>query len=270
MNYKRIIVTPAGRSEHLKILLNNLLRCREEFDRWDLWINTINNNDINYIRELSEKYNFIKAIESEIPWDRSYSIHDFFKHYINIDEIYLRLDDDIVYMREGSINRIFKERESDTEHFLLHGNVINNAIGSHIQQRIGNFTTKIGRAGYNCLDETGWRNPIFAEYIHKVFLEKIKEGSSGDFKTDDWILFDNERCSINVISWRGDEFVKFNGIVGRDEEQWLSVDKPKELGKFNKIIGDTIFVHFAFETQRPYLQTTSLLKDYEELSIDRP
>jgi hypothetical protein len=59
-------------------------------------------------------------------------------------------------------------------------------------------------------------------------------------------LYDYERVSINVISWRGDEFLKFSGKVGESEEHWLSVHQPNFIGKPNRIIGDTLFVHYAF------------------------
>lgn len=35
---KRIIVTPAGRERYLEVLLNNMIKCKDEFNEWHLWI----------------------------------------------------------------------------------------------------------------------------------------------------------------------------------------------------------------------------------------
>jgi hypothetical protein len=51
-----------------------------------------------------------------------------------------------------------------------------------------------------------------------------------------------------------------------DEEQWLSVDKPLSIGAVNRIIGDTLFVHYSFYTQRDHLDKTDILKQYEKLA----
>jgi hypothetical protein len=70
-----------------------------------------------------------------------------------------------------------------------------------------------------------------------------------------------------VISWLGKEFKKFNGDVGLDEEEWLSCDKPKQIQMPNIIFGDSLFVHYAFFTQRQYLDNTNILETYKKISI---
>lgn len=260
---RKIIVTPAGRRRYLEILVEYLKSYRNEFDRWDIWLNTTDINDIEYIKSLDCEYDFIRVIGSKIPFNGSYSIYHFFKDYKDPNEVYIRLDDDIVYISKGSLERLFTTREKDTESFLLYGNIINNSILTHLHQRCGYISTNNGRADYNCMCRVGWQDPIFAENIHREVLQKLPVKS---FKINDWHLYYNERVSINVISWRGDEFLKFDANVGEDEEQWLSVDYPASIGKINKIIGDTLFVHYAFYTQRPHLETTDILKKYQELA----
>jgi hypothetical protein len=55
---------------------------------------------------------------------------------------------------------------------------------------------------------------------------------------------------------------KFGGIVPGDDEEWLSVIKPTELGVDNCINGDAIVVHFAFYTQRKQLDELNILNRY--------
>jgi hypothetical protein len=77
-----------------------------------------------------------------------------------------------------------------------------------------------------------------------------------------WILTQYERVSINCISWRGEEFKLFDGNVGRDEEAWLSVEKPKEIQRPNCIFGEFVCVHYAFHTQRERIDSTDILSQY--------
>jgi hypothetical protein len=259
---KKIIVTPAGRKRYLEILLSYLIKYKDEFDRWDIWLNTENKEDIEYIKFISSQYDFIKIIYPDVKVNGNLSIGSFFKDYKNPNEFYIRLDDDIVYIEKNSLKILFEKRIKDKDSFLLYGNIINNAVITHIHQRTGNLSNHYGFSSYNCMCNIGWSNSIFAESLHRDFLSNKDKIS---FVLPDWYLFNNERVSINVISWRGDEFLKFNGNVGLDEEQWLSVDKPKSIGKYNKIIGNTLFVHYSFYTQREHLDKTDILEKYKEL-----
>ena len=60
------------------------------------------------------------------------------------------------------------------------------------------------------------------EIIKARMIEQLNEEDKlNDFSLYNWVLRDYERCSINVISWLGSEFKKFNGDVGVDEEHEL-------------------------------------------------
>lgn len=260
---KRIITTPAGRKRYLEILFQYLLKYREQFDRWDLWVNTENKEDIKYLESLKENNEFINLKYLKVPYRGCNSICSFFKDYCDEDEIYLRLDDDIVYIHKNAINKMFEEREKDKSSFLIYGNIVNNAIITHLHQRKGVLNLLNGISHYDCMNPNGWNNPLFAENVHRQFLEYLKNKKEEDFFIQDWILYYFERVSINAISWRGDEFIKFSGKVGEDEELWLSVDKPKLINKKNKIIGDALFSHYAFHTQRAHLDKTNILSLYK-------
>lgn len=259
---KRIVVTPAGRQRYLEILFKYLKAFKSEFDRWDLWCNTTDQNDIAYMEGLASTYKWVNLVRPSVPVNGNRSIHSFFKNYVSPDEVYVRLDDDIVFIKKGSLKRLFNERIVDKDSFLLYGNIINNAVQTHLHQRYGHFDVNKGRADYNCFCGVAWHDPHFAESLHREFLANPK----ADYNMPDWILYYYERVSINVISWRGDEFAKFDGVVGDDEEQWLSVDKPLSISKPNKIIGDTLFVHYSFYTQRPHLDSTDILSNYTEMA----
>jgi hypothetical protein len=53
--------------------------------------------------------------------------------------------------------------------------------------------------------------------------------------------------------------------VDWNEEMAISSDIPRQLGRPNIIYGDVLIVHFAFHTQRGYLETTDILESYKKI-----
>ena len=265
---KKIIVTPAGRKEYLEVLYKNLNKCRDEFDEWSIWVNTDNQSDIDFIKHLSSTNEYITLHYLNIPIDPNGShtatICKFFEGCIDENSVYLRLDDDIVYIQKDSIRKIFEFRIENKDYFLVYGNILNNALITNLYQQKG-VCTNLPTVTYNCLDGNGWLNGHFAHDLHNIFFEKYSTGNLDDFKINNWVLSNFERCSINAISWLGSSFKEFNGEVGVSEETWLSEDKPKELNKPNIIFGDGLFVHYAFHPQRQVLQFTDVLTRYSNL-----
>lgn len=269
--YKCVVVTPAGRKRYMEILLPYILREKEFIDEYRIWVNTNNNEDIQYFQYLHNKYsNFItldySADKDPYKGNGGRAIHNFFKNTIDNNTIYIRLDDDIVWLEENFIKNLYNFRSNNPQYFLVYGNIINNAIIDHIHQRLGVLPEK-PVIGYGCMDHYGWWEPTMAEIKHKIFLDNLKNNTINKYKFSQWVLNAYERVSINAISWLGEEFAKFNGKVGGDEEQWLSVEKPTLLKKYNTIYGGALCSHFAFFTQRQYLDsTTDILEQYKNFA----
>ena len=265
---KKIVVTPAGRKRYLEILHKNLHKCKDEFDEWVIWVNTDNSEDINFMEYLSSTYDYINLQYSEVPVDPNGShtatICKFFEKCIDENSVYLRVDDDVVFIEKYSIKKLFEFRIENEQYFLVFGNILNNALVTHLYQQ-KNIVTNLPNVSYNCEDENGWRNGYFAVNLHNIFLDKAYEGKVSDFFMENWVLSNFERCSINSISWLGKTFKTFNGEVGSAEEIWLSSDKPKELNMPNIIFGDSLFSHYAFAPQRPSLEQTNILERYSKL-----
>lgn len=264
---KKIIVTPAGRKRYLQVLLKNLIKCRDEFDHWEIWLNTENKEDVDYIYKIEVEHDFIKIIHPHSKVDTSWaawSIHQFFKNSIQKDAVYLRLDDDIVFIKKGSINLVFKKRIESTENFLIYGNILNNSIISFFQQEHNNLTPD-KKLKLNVFDEFSWKSGEYAEELHRMFFNEHENNNLEKFNLPDIVLSNYEHVSINAISWRGDEFSLFGGVVDPDEERWLATIKTKEVGKPNIIVGDSLFVHYSYHTQREYLDSTNILSLYEKL-----
>jgi hypothetical protein len=263
---KRIIVTPSGRKDYLSILINYLSKFKEQFDEWHLWVNTVNPTDIEYMESLRQKYHWIKLIPLTVPYERSSSIYSFFSiDACDPECVYLRLDDDIVYIDSYAIENIFNYRLSNKQPFLVSGNVVNNGICNHIHQRLG--ACKIDHIlDYNSMGNS-WYNPSIAIDIHEAFLKSYFSGETYKYTSfSSWVLNLYERISINVISWLGSTFKEFEGIVGKDEEKWLSVDKPASIKTHNVICGTALFSHYSYYTQIGTLDETKILHKYSIIS----
>ena len=266
--YKCVVVTPAGRQRYMELLIPYILRERFFIDEYRIWVNTKNSADIQYFYSLKEKYpDFITldfAADIDPKKGEICAIHKFFKNAIDKDAIYIRLDDDIVWLESDFIKNIYRFRKDNPQYFLVYGNIVNNAIVDHIHQRFGCLEMDL-KIGYACMDSVGWENPHVAEFKHRAFLMSLRSGAINNYKFSKWVLHHYERVSINAISWFGSEFAKFNGFVGLDEEQWLAVDKPQEMQKFNVICGSAMCSHFAFYPQRQHMDSTNILDEYKRL-----
>ena len=267
---KIVSVTPAGRKRYVQILAPYLLRSRDIIDRHIWWINTNIREDIEYIESLCEAFPDFFELRFLDPLPETYNnynIHRFFHECIQPDTMYFRLDDDICWMHPDCMANWAKARLSNSSDFVIYANIVNNAICSHA--RFGAMYRDKGMPEYHCLCNLGWKDPIYAERVHRNFLRKLEEGTIDDYRFPHlWHTGPGEtRISINAIAWHGSEFAKFNGQVGRDEEDWISIIKPKQISMGTSIAGDALLTHFAFYTQRKHLEgQTNLLDHYKVIS----
>ncbi len=160
------------------------------------------------------------------------------------------------------------------EPFIVYANIINNAVVTHIHQRLGNIPIQpldggMGMAGYYVMDELGWLNGTFAELIHRTFIRSVRDGHLYRWHFRRWILAAYEHVSVNAHTFRGADFAAFKGFLTGWEERALAIHKPKELGRPNIIYGGAICVHFAFGPQRGHLKSIAdqLLSQYAELDV---
>jgi hypothetical protein len=261
-----VCVTPAGRRRYMKILIPQVLSS-PKVSRYDIWLNTKDKSDLLFFEFLEKKFNNINLIEQpEGKVDGIKSINSFFKHTINPNEIYLRLDDDIVWIEPNFFETMYNKRIEDKNSFLITPLTINNAICTHLLQQYGKYQYKDYLPAI-CMNKTMWNNPDFAKNLHSWFLNHISHNTYETLKINDNIIALN-RFSINSICWYGSDFDKFNGLILGDEEEYLSVIKPSELSKYNKIIGDTVIAHYSFYPQRNSLDKTSILNQYEKATRD--
>jgi len=258
------IVTPAGRKRYLELLFKYLKKQKKDFDIWTLWINTNNQEDIDFCKKLEKENDWIKTITPQINPMGSFSVYHFYKYTCDPNKIYIKIDDDIVWMEQDFIKKIVRFRLENRDNFLVCANTINNAINDHMHQRFGalNIPEIIG---YDVFDPNGWKNPSIAFKKHINLINSVVRSDLEKFKFKKIILNIFERYSINCISWFGKDFALFNGEVDIEDEEWLTVIYPKKISKFNVIYGEVLCSHFAFFPQREYLDDINLLDLYKKI-----
>lgn len=269
-NMRVVVVTPAGRKRYLEILFKYIEKLRPVIDEYRLWVNTEDADDIKFMEDYQKEHSEFVTLEylpKGMKCDGCFTIRTFFKNCVDPNTLYVRFDDDIVYIDNiEKFTNFLKFRRDNPQYFLVYGNIVNNSICSHLHQRNSAFDISNGIAGYNCMDAVGWKNPQFAKNVHYNVFKNFNDLSR--FRINNWLLYYYERVSINCISWRGDYFQSFGGEVDLDEEQFFACTKPARDNKFNIIYGDFLCIHYAFFPQREGVDNdTSIISRYKEQSL---
>jgi hypothetical protein len=229
-------------------------------DRYDVWINTTDMQDITFFKILAEKFPKINLIYQPDGFvDGVCSINAFYRQCTEEDTVYFKLDDDIVWMESDTIAKMVRFRIDHPEYFIVSPLVINNVICTYILQNAHKI--KLDKY-YRANEKALWESGQFAAQLHDWFLTtQLPDRHYKDLHCGKHPLAIN-RFSINAILWFGHEMKKFGGIIPCDDEEWMSVIKPTELGAVNCINGDTLVSHFAFYPQRKRLDKQNILNRY--------
>lgn len=261
-DFKVVCVTPAGRKRYLAILYSYIKRAFGLVDEWHLWQNTGNAEDILFLEQLRAEDPRVRIIKvaDEHPFC-SGRIRSFFPHACDADTVYVRFDDDIVWMEESAIQRLAEYRLANPQYFLVTGNIINNPVCSYRHCRAGVLTSSKPLAdNYACT----YGLTVFGEEAHQQFLAQLDK--SRFFLPNEEFPRDT-RFGIQFCSWLGSRFAQFGGLLPHiDEENWLTKEAPNQWNQVNALCGDALAVHFAYTEQRMQLDSTDLLQRYAALA----
>lgn len=262
-NYKIICITPAGRRRYMQYLVLQVITS-EIVDRYDIWVNTLNKEDIYFFMKLAEKYpkvNLVWQPDGEVDGNRT--INAFYRRCLDEDTIYFKLDDDIVWMEPSLIRKMADFRIDNPEYFLVSPLVINNTWCTYIlevKRRI-KFSYYIPCNAHHIF----WENGTFAFKLHDWFIRKWLVPGKWEELHCGKSEMGLTRFSINAVLWFGSQMKAFGGIIPEDpgdDEEFLSCIYPSSIGCSNCVNGDAIVSHFAFYTQRDRLDRESILDRY--------
>ena len=117
-----------------------------------------------------------------------------------------------------------------------------------------------------------WKSGLFAEYIHKIFLSKVKQGSVADMYLSGLYKLQYQRFSINCIGIFSETVNELTRLgvpfipLDADDEEYLTSVLSFKLNKKICIINNLIVSHFAFYPQELYLlKYTDCLYEYANL-----
>lgn len=276
-DWRIVAVVVGGRSRHLEILLPYLTAQNALVDRCDLWCNTDDTEDVLYMHRKAFEDQFFRVIEAREPVEvpassgasalhssdrltrRPGSVYQFFRYCTEPNTIYVRFDDDICWVSPDAVANLAQFRLENRQFPIIFANTVNNSICSYIHQHIGCIPLHKGRCTYKSNDRVARLSSAFAELAHEVFLDKLETGRADDFLFPMWVANQYEQISNNCICWLGQDFGYFGGEVAAADEAWLANVYPKELQQPNAICGTALVSHFAYSTQRQWLEENTLL-----------
>lgn len=267
---RRVVSTTAyGRRRYVQILAHYLLQLRGLIDEHHFWINTDNREDLDYVQRLARQYpTFFKVVDIAEPFNKKRPvprISKFYTGYCEPDVIYLKFDDDIVWIDEGAVERLLAFRTANPEYFAVFPNLVNNSLCSHLHQRMG-ILPAVPRVEYKCAGKVSWKRWQTALACHETFHRFREAGELARYAFPRWVLGDFERFSINAMCWFGHDLAPYAARIRKDDERWLTEYIPKMSGRPTCITGDSLMAHFAYFTQRNDLEANSdILTRYQTL-----
>lgn len=260
-NYKIVCNTAAGRRRYMQYLIPQVI-CSDIVDRYDIWVNTTNKEDIAFFEMLAEKYDKIHLVwQPDNIVNGISSINAFYRDCTEEQTIYIKLDDDIIWLAPDFFETIVKFRIDNPQYFVVSPLVINNAKTTYLFQ----IQNKIKLARYQRAESFNkilWKSGKFALELHEWFINQyLKPQKWEELYCQDYPM-GITRFSINSIVWFGEEMKKFDGIVTGDDEESMSCILPTLASKANCFCGSTIIAHFAFRSQRKVLDKANILEQY--------
>lgn len=309
-DHKVIAWTPYGREQTVSVLGRYMRREHERglVDEWWLCLNTDpeQTDDLRYAYQLARAYPWVKIVQRgphqvrRRPKQRNTGY--FYEQMTDPEAIYLRVDDDIVYIHEEAVERLVVHRIEHEQGVASFPVMWNNAIISWFAQQAGvipapgtvtplhpvpsivqstpgpddsrpfdTYTWPAVGALY-CMDPVGWADGRFAVALHRLLLDRVRGGRAEDcFLYQDYQLPLSLQFSVSVFASSGRLYAGLErpGVLVPDEEEsWHTVHQPKALGEPNVIVGNALVSHYTFFPQGPVVRSTDVLDQYRQLATE--
>ncbi len=278
---RRVIAwTPYGRVRTYSLLIKYLERDvrRGLIDEVWAFMNTDpvgQEHDIAYAHELADQFDWFHLKHrpeginlGHLPKQRYTGLA--YREMSDPQAIYLRFDDDVVYLHESAVENLVRARIQMPAPVAIFPVIFNNAICSHFLQHCGKVPREWGEVGLYCMDANGWANGAFAVKLHELLLDHIEAGTVEDlYLYQDFSLPVGTQFSVSCFASLGSMYAELDkpGVLVPDEEEsWHTIHRPTAVGTPNIIRGDAIVSHYSFFTQHPFLNETNLLDRYRELA----
>lgn len=266
-NYKVKVLIFAGRRETMSILMPQIKS--EYIDEIIIGVNTNNQNDLKYIYSLKENDSKITYLEvpKNIKRCSQESFRFFYTKMEDEDTIYFKLDDDLIYIEPGYFEKTLKFRLEHPEYICIYPMIINNPLCNYL---LKNVPMKYNKKNPGEFMHATWKDPTVAEHLLRAFAE-FKDADIWHIdnfvfgKEQNYHLSGNRiiRPSINAICFFGKDFKKLNVKNYHSDDEEFLTNQVFNCGRKSIIYGDTLVAHYAFYTQRNYLNSKRILELYK-------
>jgi len=266
-DFSVVVVIPAGRKRYMELLLPQIMREQEWIDEIRFCVNTNVPEDLEWL-DAQAAFNPKVKLDERLgrqPYN-AFELRGFWDALQESQTIYIRLDDDVIWLKPGFIKSMLDFRVTNFEPMFVYPNLINNGITDYIHQKMGLLSMGDKKLTYDYRDDLAISNPEVAIEKHKIFLHHLAENRLNEYKFHKWVLSDYEKMSINSLCWFGRDMAGVE--VAPDEETHISQAIPLQKNRPNVINGGTLAVHFAFHTQREALEKTNLLEQYRGVILE--
>lgn len=266
---KIIAFTPCGRKRYMDLLAAHVVREQAlgHIDKWVLFNNPYTVEDSTYAAQLAGRYDWIEVLNvgDETPTRSASQIASFYGGLKDENCIYVRLDDDLIYIHKGALVKLVRYRIAHPKPFLVYPTIINNTRTSFQLQKHGIIPESWGLVEPILCAPTAWVNPSFVFNLHQKALDAIERDSLEEFTlpSEEFTDWETGNISINSFAIFGKDMAECN--VGADEEGYLSKFRPQAVHRHNARCGDAFVIHFAYHTQTEFMDKSGMLTDYARL-----
>lgn len=277
---KVIAWTPYGRRNTYSILIKYLERevTRGLVDEAWAYMNTDpagQEDDIVYAHELAERHTWfhLKYRPEGVarhPGPKQRNTGFAYRHMTDPDTVYLRLDDDVVYVHPDTIENLVRKKIEMQPSKAIFPIIWNNALVSWYLQQCGIVPKEWGEVTPYCMDPVGWANGPFAVKMHELLTGHIEAGTVEQlYMYQDFPIKIGEQFSVSCFASAGADYAALpqpGVLVPDEEEHFHTVHWPRVSGQPNILVGNALVSHWSFFPQHPFLHASGLLDRYRELA----
>lgn len=315
---RKIAMTFAGRKKFLEILFTYVERYKNHIDEYRIYAATDNKEDLDYIKEWANGKSYVRVIwpdkekytsidHNGLPYFNPEPMwNDAWKDCAEEDCVYVKLDDDIVYIDENLFTDFIDFRIANPQYPMVYPLITNNSFCSWLtQEKMGfefpvrsvynqtwsavsemvkirvqkdgipeRMTDLVGENILHC--PAGWGNISFASAVHENFLNHLENSRLEEFKTTrdgstGYLIESYAPISINCCSWLGSSLKEFTSKYGEvfHDETWVSTFVPMLEEKPNFVYFGSAVAHFSYYVQQDGLLKTNILQRYKSLCAQK-
>ena len=276
--YKDFTISPfvfAGRKHNMEILfpyLNNSCIV----DTILIGVNTRNSEDRNYIYDYCKQNPKFKAVEVPDNIVRTPQAYRYmFTQMADDRTIYIKMDDDILYLSDNFFEDLISFRLLHPEYLLVYPFVINNPYCNYISGWLKSYFTNQSDCMYNT-----WKDGTYAYFLLRSFAERkisINHLYNRIYELDKTQVFwrkeisDYVRPSINAICFFGKDCLHDKWpekmAKSRSDEVYLTHDIYNEPGQHRKSVlyVKPHCVHYSFFPQKDLLNKLHVADLYKNI-----